>query len=261
MTAAWGALERLIRIYKAVNGNKRECHDALNENIFTGSVFVNDVNAMKRYIKNSSALKEFSLSLYNWDKDYFDVELTLIDLKRIHNFILDRFDKTNLGLSLLVKFQRRCEWYNSNEIVNLTENATEALIRDNEKELTRKLCIFLHDNNVTPISEAIFGKNIPDVLIQSKDEWFPIEVKVITQNQKNRVIKGFNQILTYIKTLTVSEGFYVIFCKGDFTLQIPSSILIESHRVNIVTIHLTITSPSKRQPKILTISKNDLIQS
>jgi hypothetical protein len=261
LTAAWGALERLIRIYRAVNGSKREGRNALKQDVLVGSVFVNDINEMKKYISNRTVLRHNSLALYNWDKDYFDTELTLIDLKRIHNFILDRLDKTSLGLSLLTKFKNRCEWYAPADFVNVIEEDTNKMqIEDKEKQLTRRLCTFLHDNNVVPISEAIFGNNIPDVLISSKDEWFPIEVKVITKSQKDRILKGFNQILTYIKTLTASEGFYVIFCKGDFTLQIPSIISTDSYRIHIVTVQLSKTSPSKTKPKIVNVKEIDLLQ-
>lgn len=259
-TSAWGAWERLIRIYSAVNGTRRECHDALNQNVLTGSAYVSDINEMKKIVANSSALKQYSLTFPQWDKDDpFNAELTLIDLERIHNVILDRLNKTGLGLALLTKYQHRCEWYAPKEITSLTADVDEAQIEDNEKELTRKLCIFLHDNNVTPMSEVILGKNIPDILIQSKEELFPIEVKVIRRNEKQRVKKGFNQIVTYIRTISASEGFYIIFCKGDFTLQIPPTILNESYRINIVTINLTQTSPSKRQPDIWTITEKDLL--
>jgi len=259
-TSAWGAWERLIRIYSAVNGTRRECHNALNQNVFIGSVYVSDVNEMKKIIANSSALKRYSLTFPQWDKDdSFNPELALIDLERIHNVILDRLNRTGVGLALLTKYQHRCEWYAPKEITSLTADVDEAQIEDNEKELTRKLCLFLHDNNVTPMSEVILGKNIPDVLIQSKEELFPIEVKVIRRNEKVRVRKGFNQIVTYIRTISASEGFYVIFCKGDFTLQIPPTILTDSYRINIVTINLPETSPSKRQPEIWTMTENDLL--
>jgi hypothetical protein len=259
-TSAWGAWERLIRIYSAVNGTRRECNDALNQNVLTGSAYVSDINEMKKIIANSSALKQYSLTFPQWGKDDpFNAELTLIDLERIHNVILDRLNRTSLGLALLTKYQHRCEWYAPREITNLTSDVDEAQIETNEKELTRRLCIFLHDNNVTPMSEVIFGKNIPDVLFQSKEELFPIEVKVIRRNGKQRVLKGFNQIVTYIRTISASEGFYIIFCKGDFTLQIPPTILTESYRINIVTINLTQVSPSKRQPDIWTITEKELL--
>ena len=259
-TSAWGAWERLIRIYSAVNRTRRECHDTLNQNVLTGSAHVNEILEMEQIIANSSTLKRHSLIFPKWNTiESFDSELAQIDLERIHNVILDRLNRTSLGLALLTKYQHRCEWYAPKEITKLTADADEVQIEDNEKELTRRLCVFLHDNNVTPLSEVIFGKNIPDVLIKSKEELFPIEVKVIKRNEKQRVKIGFNQIVTYIRTISASEGFYIIFCKGDFTLQIPPKILTESYRINIVTINLTKISASKRKPDILTITEKDLL--
>ncbi len=260
LTSPWGAWERLIRIYHSVNATGRECQNLLKQNVLTGSAYVSDVNEMKKIIANSSALKRYSLTYPQLGSDdLFNSELALIDLEKIHNVILDRLNRTDLGLALLMKYQHRCEWYAPKEITTLTADVDEAKGEDNEKELTRKLCVFLHDNNVTPLSEVIFGKNIPDVLMQSKEELFPIEVKVIRRNEKHRVTKGFNQIVTYIRTISASEGFYIIFCKGDFTLRIPPTILTESYRINIITINLTQTSPSKRQPDIWAITEEDLL--
>lgn len=259
-TAVWGAWNRLVRVYRAVYGTKRECQEALNKDVLAGSGFVSDVNEMKKIIANSSALKQLSLILES-KNDHFNHKLVLIDLERLHNFILDRFNRTSLGLALLTKYKRRCEWYDQEEMLGKTAELDEQKRDTVEKELTRKLCMFLLDNNVMPLSEVSLGKSRPDVLIQSKEEMFPIEVKVVRLNDNDRVKKGFNQIVTYIRTNDASEGFYVIFCRGDFTLQIPKTVLKDSIRINIVTVELPETSPSSRKTNIWKITQNDLLSS
>ena len=56
------------------------------------------------------------------------------------------------------------------------------------------------------------------------------------------------------------EGFYVVYCRGDFTLDIPDTIFLKNKRINIVTIDLFETPPSQRTPNIWTITKEDLIK-
>jgi hypothetical protein len=100
----------------------------------------------------------------------------------------------------------------------------------------------------------------PDVFgIYSRDEFFPIEVKVVRKNDINRVKTGFNQILTYIRTIDVTEGFYVLFCIGDHTLEIPNSILIDARCIHIITIDIFETSPSKRNSIIWTVTQEKLL--
>jgi hypothetical protein len=259
-TVVWGAWNRLVRVYKAVYGTKRDCQEALKKDIFAGSGFVNDVNEMKKIIGNSSALKQLSL-IPESKNAHFNQKLVLIDLERLHNFILDRFNRTSLGLALLTKYKRRCEWYDREEMLRKTEELDEQKRDAVEKELARKLCMYLLDNNVLPLSEVALGRSRPDVLIQSKEELFPVEVKVVRINENDRVKKGFNQIVTYIRTIDASEGFYVIFCRGDFALQIPQTIFDGTFRINIVTVGLPETSPSTRKAKVWKIAQNDLLSS
>jgi hypothetical protein len=73
----------------------------------------------------------------------------------------------------------------------------------------------------------VFGNSKLDVLGSSSgEEIVPLEVKVVKQKEQNRLRKGFNQILTYLRTIEVTEGFYVVFCRGDFVLEIPKTILV-----------------------------------
>ena len=258
-TAVWGAWNRLVRVHRAVHGTKRECQKALKKDVLAGSGFASDVQEMKKIIANSSALKRLSLIPESMN-DPFNHKLVLIDLERLHNFILDRFNRTSLGLALLTKYKRRCEWYNDaeellKEIAGLTEQKRDMV----EKELTRKLCMYLLDNNVLPLSQVDFGKRRPDVLLQSKEEIFPLEVKVVRLNDNYRVKTGLNQIISYIRTIDASEGFYVIFCRGDFTLQIPPTVFEGAYRINIMTVELPETSPSTRKINIWKITQKELL--
>ena len=259
-TAIWGAWNRLVRVHRALYGTKRECQEALKRDVFAGSSFVSDVNEMKKIIANSSALKHLSLIPESQD-DPFNHKLVRIDLERLHNFILDRLNRTSLGLALLTKYKRRCEWYDLDEILGKTQNLVDPKRDMAEKELTMNLCRYLLDNNVLPLSQVDLNKSRLDVLIQSKEELFPVEVKVVRLNENDRVKKGFNQIVTYIRTIDASEGFYVIFCRGDFTLQIPPMIFEDTFHIYIVTINLPEKSPSKRKTNIWKITQNDLLSS
>jgi hypothetical protein len=84
-------------------------------------------------------------------------------------------------------------------------------------------------------------------------------VKVIESDEINKLKTGFNQILTYLETIDVAEGFYIVYCVGDFTIDIPSSIFRNDRRINIIIINLFRTSPSHRKPNIKRVSEEDLV--
>lgn len=248
--AVWGAWERLKLIPRALYTTSKEIHETFEEN----ALLAMGLSALSSEIKNI-----VSRGVFRQNKSSrFNREASLLDLTRVHNFVLDNIEKSNLGFGILIRYKQRCEWFDKERLLSLIENkGTER--KKIEAKLTREISKYLHDNGVIPLSEVVFGRSRPDLLgLYTGEELFPIEVKVIESNEIGRLKTGFNQILTYIETIDVLEGFYVVYCIGDFILDIPSSVFRNEKRVNIIRIDLFRTPPSKRKPNVKTVTSEDL---
>ena len=253
-TAVWGAWNNLLIIYQAVYFSDRTWKEKFKENALAGMNFALLVGEMRRILSSKDYAEDSSKRLV------FKREQALTDLRRVHNYILDHLDKTSVGLSILRRYKQRCEWFNQDSLISLIDNSEKDGRQANTEEtLTQELCAYLHDNNVMPLAQVVFGKSRPDILgLFSQDELFPIEVKVVKKKENEKIKKGFNQILTYIRTIDLTEGFYVIFCRGDFQLEIPNAIFAYNRQVNIVTINVFENPPSTRKAEIWQFSEKDL---
>jgi hypothetical protein len=248
--AVWGAWERLLLIRRALYTTSKTIRETFEKNALAGM----ELSAL------SSEMKEIvSKGAFQRNKSgFFKRETCLLDLTRIHNFVLDNINRSNLGLSILRRYKQRCEWFDKERLLTLIDKK-KGKRREIEKKLTREVSSYLHDNGVIPLSEVVFGRARPDLLgLYSGEELFPIEVKVIESNEIRKLKTGFNQILTYLETIDVSEGFYIVYCIGDFTLDMPSSISRNERRINLMNINLSRTPPSKRKSNIKRVAEEDL---
>jgi hypothetical protein len=251
-TAIWGAWERLLLVYQAVYISDREWREKIRKNPLSAMGLASLISEMKKIISGQPDIASSRIRHFKRDE-------CLLDLRRLHNFVLDSLDKTSLGFALIRKFKQRCEWYDRENLLKLTERQTGQQRNQVEVKLTLELARYLHDNGVIPLSQVILGSVRPDLLgLYSGEELFPIEVKVIKLNEKRRLRLGFNQILQYLRTIGMKEGFYIVFCRGDFTLDTPDSVLINDQRINLVTIDLFETPPSQRTPQIWRVTEEDL---
>lgn len=252
-TAIWGVWARLLLVYRAIYTSNEKVQEEFDRSPLTGMGMTLLIGEMRDIIGGRHA------PTYG-KRVHFKQAECLLDLRRLHDFVLDNLDKTNLGFVLLRKYKQRCEWYDHEDLLKLTASQENQERNNAEANLTRRLACYLHDSGVIPLSQVIFGRVRPDLLgLYSGEELFPIEVKVIRENELERLKVGFNQILEYLRTIDVSEGFYVVFCCGDFTLDILETIPINNQRINIVTINLSQTPPSQRTPRIWRVTLEDLI--
>jgi hypothetical protein len=103
----------------------------------------------------------------------FDKKTSLLDLTRIHNFVLDNIEKSNLGFGILIRYKQRCEWFDKERLLSLLEDNKTGR-KKIEEILTRDISKYLHDNGVIPLSEVVFGRSRPDLLgLYSGEELFP----------------------------------------------------------------------------------------
>jgi len=249
-TAIWHTWDKLKLVLHSTFWKSKELQKLYDERPLTSMGLSLLIGEMKNI-----------LSGFQYDKrTHFIKEEYLLNLKRLHNYILDNLDKTRTGLLLLKKYKQKSEWYNREEIIDMIENRGEKINRI-ESRLTIDLAKYLHDNGVIPLSRVIFGRSEPDLLgLYSGEELFPIEVKVLRQNQLQRLRTGFNQILDYLRIIGVREGYYIIFCRGNFTLDIPDTILTTNNGINIITIDLYDTPPSTRTPNIWEVTEEMILR-
>ncbi len=250
-TAIWGAWGRLLLIPRALYTTNKTIQETFEKNAITAMGLSSLANEMKT-IMNRGVFKQNATGFFRRGE-------SLLDLTRVHNFVLDNIDRSNLGFGFFKRYKQRCEWFDKDRLLTLIGD-NKGKRREIEKKLTREISSYLHDNGVIPLSEVVFGRTRPDLLgLYSGEELFPIEVKVIESSAIGRLKTGFNQILTYLETIDVSEGFYVVYCIGDFTLDMPSSVVKNNKRINIVNINLFRIPASRRNPNIKTIEESDLV--
>lgn len=179
----------------------------------------------------------------------FNRSETLQDLRRLHAFILDNLDRTVVGMSLLERFKKRCEWFDQEE---LKQAATP---HAGESKLKRILMRFLFDQGVFPVAESVFGAQRPDILGIHPEEIMPVEVKIFGgSGDRVHVARGFHQIYRYAHTMGEPFGYLVIFNNSQNTLDIPSSVNVADRTIKVEVIHLH-GSPSKRKLDRVEISE------
>jgi len=250
--AVWGAWERLLLIPKALYASDKTIRETFKKNALVGMGF----SALSSEMKNIVSRGVFQQN----KSSTFNREKSLRDLTRIHNFTLDNIDRSSLGFGILRRYKQRCEWFDKERLLAMIDNQ-KGERKEIEETLTQEISRYLHDNGVIPLSEVVLGRVRPDLLgLYSGEELFPIEVKVIKSNEIGRLKTGFNQILTYLVTIDVTEGFYIVYCVGDFTLDMPSSIFTNDRRINVIIINLFRTPPSHRKPNIKRVTEEDLVK-
>ncbi len=175
-----------------------------------------------------------------------------LDLYRVHNYILDCIDFQSLGLSLVQRFKNLVEWYQKNEYLKICRS--KANIGKQETELTKSLNIFLFNNGIFPISQAMFGNRKPDILGLHPHETIVTEVKILRKKDQIYFSKGLNQIFDYVGTLNQRSGFLVLFNLTDYQLNLEDKLVFKNRIIYIITVNLRI-QPSKAKLKVWDIPK------
>lgn len=203
------------------------------------------------------------LGLFLFKKEYEDIiegkaelkkeqrdEYTNYSLKIIH-YITENLDKDYIIIDLLKKLKSKFEWYYKDEILKG---------KISENNLTLKVCDYLFDKGLFPIYKSLFGKVEPDTIDLSTKEHLVMEIKIIKSNSpKNQLLKGYNEILTYISTLNETIGYYLIFnINQNIFLSLPEKIILGDKIINIIIIDFH-KQPSKSSRKIFRLIEKDFM--
>lgn len=240
----WAAWERLKIIPFALEEYKVEWEKLKKDyRVFFNTSFL--IGEFRRAIDSKDPHTEGML---------FNSAERLSDLMRLHYFILDGLDKAVVCSWLLERFKNRFEWFEEDEKKTKIPKRWEATLK-------KQLMLFLFDQGVFPIPEAIFGSARPDIFGVKAEEVMPIEVKVYQSSQDLKKINiGFNQIYRYVHTLDEHYGYFVIFNASNESIDIPSSIVLSKHVIFLHVIDLR-GAPSKSSMKRRAISEEMLLGS
>ena len=107
--AVWGAWERLLLIPRALYTTSKEIHATLEEN----ALLAMSLSALSSEMKNVVSKVVFRDN----KRGMFDKKTSLLDLTRIHNFVLDNIEKSNLGFGILTRYKQRCEWFDNERLL------------------------------------------------------------------------------------------------------------------------------------------------
>lgn len=144
------------------------------------------------------------------------------------------------------------EWYRREEYKHIINTANKK-----EHDLELKLCGFLFDKGLFPISQAVFGNQRPDITNFDLGMPTAIEVKVVSDKSISIVKDGFSEILSYISTLEINLGYLVIFNVGNFHVGLEDSYTINDKKISVVIINLR-EPPSTIKLDVWDISEQDL---
>jgi len=188
----------------------------------------------------------------------------------IVDFINDQLDEANLVLYLLEKYKRRVEWFQHAELL------AKFKAYDGMKEdvLDLDLRLYLFDQGVDyPFSKPRTPTGDADIvgMIDTNDPLI-VEVKYYDgENYKrNRILKGFTQIVNYTEQYNKNIGYLVVYNltdvqisieSDDNTKQFPARVNFNNKDYYIIIIGLNFDKSASTLGKLKAerITKNELI--
>lgn len=84
------------------------------------------------------------------------------ELRRVCRELRRRIGSTRTRLSLLKTYALRCSWYNARAMADLAASLENA--RQKEDPLSDDLALFLFDNGLRPLTRAMVGRLVPDLI-------------------------------------------------------------------------------------------------
>jgi len=193
-------------------------------------------------------------------------------VRPIVNYLYDRLDKSSSVLFLLEKYKRRTEWFMRDSLRDRYRSAQASAY---EKILDEDLRLFLFDQGVDyPFSAPNSPSGRADIVgsIDTNDP-LVVEVKVLDKERqygKDRVRKGFNQVVKYTNDFGKDVGYLVIFNLDDAEVsfafdeqqnRFPPIMTLNHKRFYFIVVNLADFSAASThaKPRVVEISKDYLL--
>jgi hypothetical protein len=174
-------------------------------------------------VKEDWQLQAICLVMYNGDP----TATMNYDYSTFHRQVLaplcdhldERLDEQQAILGLLVRYKKRCEWFNRRELLKTAQDeqaskGDEKKRAEVEKVLKEDLYLYLHDQGMEFTIEPPSDRGEIDLILdQTVGDRKYLEGKVFDNAGRNKgdLIKGFGQLLHYLRQYNASNGYLLIY--------------------------------------------------
>jgi len=252
--------------------NYLENSHLLFRNTFDEKIYISIVYHILAHIRGKKHISIFYYTLGTGGDQKERLESIFENfVEPLTNYLHDNLDKDNTTLYLLEKYKKRTEWFTKDKLVSKYQNAKKEFEQIFEDDLR----MYLFDQGIEyPFSTPKSSSGRADVVANIEtEEPLVLEIKIFDSNKKygkDRIKKGFNQIVKYANDYNKNIGYLIIFNLDQVELEFkfneqnkmfPSCIEFNNKFYYFITINLNFeTSASKSNLKKITITENELIE-
>lgn len=172
------------------------------------------------------SLESYNLHSYTipaiYGRDFEAIKDNIVDdfVSPILNYLHDRLDKTNATIFLLEKYKKRTEWFTRHKLSKAYTSASS----NYEQIFEDDLRLFLFDQGMDyPFSTPMSSSGRADIVGEIEtDDPLIVEIKILDSKKKygkDRIKKGFSQIVKYANDYHKDAGYLVIFNMDNVELN------------------------------------------
>ncbi len=187
----------------------------------------------------------------------------------LYLYISERITESQFMIAILNKYKQKCEWFKKEYLFSLYKKyqvkAESILFLDSYE--------YLHDQGVDFFLEPKSTSGKVDLIaIQSSNSRVMVEAKIFDAESRGKsyIVKGFNQLYTYICDYNEPFGYLVIFkvCKTGIKFSVPDQegsipfVGYNGKTIFFVVIDIFSDQPASKKGKItdIEISEKDLLK-
>jgi hypothetical protein len=135
-------------------------------------------------------------------------------IEPLGDYLDERLDEQQAILGLLVRYKHRCEWFNKRALLATAKEEDEKKRAEVEKVLKEDLYRYLHDQGLEFTLEPKSDKGEIDLIADQtgRDRKY-LEGKVFDNAGRNKayIIKGFGQLLHYLRQYNAVAGYLLVY--------------------------------------------------
>ncbi|MEO7731615.1 MAG: hypothetical protein ABIY55_11625 [Kofleriaceae bacterium] len=171
------------------------------------------------------------------------METLRADMRRIVEEIRRRLGAERSLLSLVHRYQQKCQWYDAERLRALAASGTGTP----EDRLSETLATYLFDHGLNPLTRPLLGRILPDILNVATPFSFYVEAKQYRQGAPGYLLRGMQQVWDMLDHLRgsghdVREAFYVIYRRGGPRYSFPPRVQHRDRVVHIVVVDISATN-------------------
>jgi hypothetical protein len=194
------------------------------------------------------------------------------------DYLDERLDEQQAILGLMVRYKKRCEWFNKEALLKIAQDQEAKKENDKkraevEKVLKEDLYRYLHDQGIDFTIEPKSDRGEIDlILAQTGGDRRYLEGKVFDNEGRDAgyIVKGFRQLLHYLRQYNASNGYLLVYETCEEHLEIDGAEYVgdipyipcagKTVFVIIVDIHQYAKPVSQRTSKPVRITADELIK-